>query len=168
MSYFLPTRPFFQGHTLPEQPDKKEIINLSDWELVGQGGSIDIANIAAYEDQIPEGAQFQIGLQLRVPAEASIADTIKSQMTQRGVPDADVTYSGNTMQVYGRKGFPWLAVIAAIILAILVLVIILVNWSIFKRVVPAGLQGSVLVILLIAGAIMLAGSGIEKVKRSLT
>ena len=141
---------------------------MADWEFIGQGGVADIANIAAYEDQIPEGAQFQIGFQLRVPAVASVADTIKGQMIQRGVPDADVTYSGNTMQIYGRKGFPWLAVIAAIILATLVLVIILVSWSIFKRVVPASLQGSVLVILLIAGAILLAGSGIEKVKRSLT
>lgn len=141
---------------------------MADWEFVGQGGVVDIANIGAYEDQIPEGAQFQIGLQLRVPVVASIADTLKSQMIQRGVTDADVTYSGNTMQIYGRKGFPWLAVIAAIILATLVLVIILVSWSIFKRVVPPGLQGTVLVILLIAGAILLAGIGSEKVKRSLT
>jgi hypothetical protein len=140
---------------------------VADWEFVGQGGVVDVANIAAYEDQIPEGAQFQVGLQLRVPAVASVADTIKSQMLQRGIPDADVTYSGNTMQIYGRKGFPWLAVIVAIILATLVLIIILVSWSIFKRVVPAGLQGSVLVVLLIAGAILLAGSGMEKIKRSL-
>jgi hypothetical protein len=138
-----------------------------DWEFVGQGGVVDVANIAAYEDQIPEGAQFQVGLQLRVPAVASVADSIKSQMVQRGIPDADVTYSGNTMQIYGRKGFPWLAVIAAIILATLVLIIILVSWSIFKRVVPVGLQGSVVIILLVAAAVLLLGVGSEKIKRSL-
>jgi hypothetical protein len=140
---------------------------VADWEFIGQGGVVDIANLAVYEDQIPEGAQFQVGLELRVPASASVADTIKSQMVQRGVPDADVTYSGNTMQIYGRKGFPWLAVIAAIILATLVLIIILVSWSIFKRVVPVGLQKSVGIILLVAAAVLLLGVGSEKIKRSL-
>ena len=137
---------------------------MADWEFVGQGGVVDIANIAAYEDQIPEGAQFQIGLQLRVPAVASVADTIKSQMIQRGVPDADVTYSGNTMQIYGRKGFPWLAVIAAIILATLVLVIILVSWSIFKKVIPPGLQSWIMPVLLVGAAILLIGPGTKNTK----
>ena len=137
---------------------------MADWEFVGQGGVVDIANMAAYEDQIPEGAQFQIGLELRVPAVASVADTIKSQMVQRGVPDADVTYSGNTMQIYGRKGFPWLAVIAAIILATLVLVIILVSWSIFKKVVPPALQSWIVPLLLIGAAILLIGPGIKNTR----
>jgi len=137
---------------------------VADWEFVGQGGVVDIANMAAYEDQIPEGAQFQIGLELRVPAVASVADTIKSQMVQRGVPDADVTYSGNTMQIYGRKGFPWLAVIAAIILATLVLVIILVSWSIFKKVVPPALQSWIVPLLLIGAAILLIGPGIKNTR----
>lgn len=139
---------------------------MADWEFVGQGGVAEITDIAIYEDQIPEGAQFEIALALRVPATQTVANAIKSQMMERGVPDADVTYSGNTMQIYGRKGFPWLAVIAAIILATLILVTILVSWSIFKRVVPAGLQGTVAVALLIAGAILIAGTGISKVKRS--
>ena len=137
---------------------------MADWEFVGQGGVADIANMAVYEDQIPEGAQFQIGLELRVPAVASVADTIKSQMVQRGIPDADVTYSGNTMQIYGRKGFPWLAVIAAIILATLVLVIILVSWSIFKKVVPPALQGWIIPVLLVGAAILLIGPGIKNTR----
>jgi len=137
---------------------------VADWEFVGQGGVADIANMAVYEDQIPEGAQFQIGLELRVPAVASVADTIKSQMVQRGIPDADVTYSGNTMQIYGRKGFPWLAVIAAIILATLVLVIILVSWSIFKKVVPPALQGWIIPVLLVGAAILLIGPGIKNTR----
>ena len=137
---------------------------MADWEFVGQGAVADIANIAAYEDQIPEGAQFQIGLELRVPASASVADAIKSQMVQRGIPDADVTYSGNTMQIYGRKGFPWLAVIAAIILATLVLVIILVSWSIFKKVVPPALQSWIIPVLLVGAAILLIGPGIKNTR----
>jgi hypothetical protein len=137
---------------------------VADWEFVGQGGVADIANMAVYEDQIPEGAQFQVGLQLRVPVEALVVDTIKSQMLQRGIPDADVTYSGNTMQIYGRKGFPWLAVIAAIILATLVLVIILVSWSIFKKVIPPALQSWIVPLLLVGAAILLIRPGIKNTR----
>ena len=134
---------------------------MSEWALVGQGGVTDIGSLSAYENAIPEGSTFQVRLALRTTVAQSIVNEVKSQMIAHGIADADASASGKTMTITGRKGFPWLAVIAAIILAILVLVIIIVSWSIFKKVVPAGLQGTI-VTLLIVGAIVLSWVSAEK------
>jgi len=141
---------------------------MADWEFIGQGGVANIASLQSYEHAIPEGAMLKVRLDLRTPVSQSIVSEVKRQMIVRGVSDANATASGNTMWITARKGFPWLAVIAAIILAIVALVIIIVSWSIFKKIVPAGLQGS-LGILLIVGAVILAiGIGGEKIKRSIS
>jgi hypothetical protein len=145
---------------------KTNVALQSDWQLVGTGGVVDLGDLAAYEGSIPEGDMFQVSLQLRTAADASIGQSIKSQMLQRGIPNADVQTSGNTMRIYGRKGFPWLAVIAAIILAALVLVIILVSWNLFKKVVPVGLQGTIGTVAIIGIVILLIGFGTSQARKT--
>ncbi len=138
---------------------------MSDYVFVGQGGVTDIANLQAYENGIPEGSLFQVRLALRTSVSQSIVDEVKQQMIARGVTDGNATASGKTMTLTARKGFPWLAVIAAIILAVVVLVIIIVSWSIFKKVIPEELQGVVGIGIIIIVALLLLGSGSSNKER---
>lgn len=132
------------------------------YQLVAEGGIIDAGSFASNESRIPEGSRAQIELDLRLPVTASVLSEIESRMRDRGIPDTSVTGSGTTRAVIRyRKGFPWLAVIAAIILAIAVLAVLIVGWRIFREVVPADLQPvigtigiGVVLLVLAAGAVM--------------
>ncbi|MDD5061498.1 MAG: hypothetical protein PHN44_04350 [Candidatus Marinimicrobia bacterium] len=137
------------------------------WEYVGTGGVVDIGRLDKYESSIPEGSKFQVRLALRTSVSQSVVTEIKRQMVARGVTDADATAAGTTMTITARKGFPWLAVIAAIILAVIVLVAIIVSWSIFKEIIPTGAQGALTAVIIIALAVLALGIGGEKIKRSL-
>jgi uncharacterized protein YaaW (UPF0174 family) len=109
--------------------------------FVGQGGVTQIANLQQYENSIPEGSAFQVRLSLRTAVTQAVVTEIKSQMISHGVTEGNAAASGNTLTLSARKGFPWLAVIAGIILAIAVLLIIIISWSIFRQVIPEELQG---------------------------
>jgi hypothetical protein len=115
--------------------------DIMSWELVGQGNVSQISNVGSYEQDIPEGSRCQVRLSLRQPVTAAAIQEIKAQMVARNVTDGTVSQSGNTVILGARKGFPWLAVIAAIILAIAILLIIILTWQIFREVIPEAFQG---------------------------
>ncbi len=71
-----------------------------------------------------------------------------------------VTTASPLLRIYFKKGFPWLAVIAAIILALAILAVLIAGWRLFKDVVPVGLQpivaGLGLILIIVLGIILLA------------
>jgi hypothetical protein len=110
------------------------------YELIGSGGIIDAAEFTSYESQLAEGDKALIELDLRLPVSQDIASSLEDQLKQRGIPGVKVVTASPMLQIYFTKGFPWLAVIAAIILGMITLAILIIGWRLYKEVVPAGLQ----------------------------
>ena len=122
------------------------------WQQIAQGNVLDLANIDQYDDYIPEGDRGLIKLDLRTSVPQSVANELEDLLKQQGVEDAEVTRGSPRLNIYFRKGFPWLAVIAAIILAMAVIAILIISWKLFKEVIPEGAQFPVALILIgIAG-----------------
>ena len=129
------------------------------WQQVVKGEFLDLANLRNYDDSLEEGQRGRLQLNLRFPIPGSVSIQLEDQLKRAGVEEAKVATTGQKMQVYFRKGFPWLAVIAAIILGLVVLAILIVSWTFFKEVVPEGLQpfvGTVSLLLILLGLAALA------------
>lgn len=130
------------------------------YEFLASGGILETAELSRYESMIGEGDRGLVELDLRLPVPQSVANDLQSKLRQAGVEELSVRTSGSMLQIYFRKGFPWLAVIAAAILGIIVLAVLIVGWRIFREVVPAALQplvGGIGVLLLLGlGAVILA------------
>lgn len=127
------------------------------YQLVAKGNGADsLFRIRDFEDQIDEGqaAMLQLGLRTSLPAD--IARLLQVRLEEAGVEEAWVKSSGRNTEIHFRKGFPWLAVIAAIILAFAVLAVLIVSWQLFKEVVPETLRQPIGTGLLILGAIVVA------------
>jgi cytochrome c-type biogenesis protein CcmH/NrfG len=104
------------------------------WTSVASGGVVDANSLAVYEPQIPEKTRSKLVFSLRASCPAAVAAELKEQLTSRGVAEASVVTSGTSLSVTYRKGFPFLAVIAAAVLGIIVLAILIVSWQLFKEV----------------------------------
>lgn len=131
------------------------------FEQMGAGTLIDFPNIARFESNIDEGQRCQLVLDLRSSLPASAAAELENQLKQRGVEEARVTNGTQQVAVTWRKGFPWLAVIASIILALIVLAILIIGWVIFKEVVPDALQ-PVFGTLIIVAAVLFGALALKK------
>ena len=122
------------------------------WELITSGGIINAAELVNYEQQyVGEGQRARLELDLRMPVSQDIANQLQNELKQRGVAEVSVKTGSPLLIVEYRKGFPWLAVILAAILAIAVLAILIIGWRIFREVVPEALQPAIGTLLILAG-----------------
>ena len=133
------------------------------YELMASGGILDAAQFNQYESYLGEGDRGLIELDLRLPVSQSMAAELENKLKQAGVEEARVTTASPMLRISFRKGFPWLAVIAAAVLGMIALAVLIVGWRLFKEVVPEGLQplvgglgGLGLVAMLTLGAVILA------------
>ena len=135
------------------------------WEQVATGSLFDAVNIEQYEGFIGEGNRAQLQLDLRYDVGSTIANQLRSQLIARGIPGVEVTRGSPRLNITWRKGFPWLAVVVAIILALAILAIIILAWRLFREIVPEGLQPIVGTMLLVGGAALAAVVAYKVVKR---
>lgn len=94
------------------------------WKEVAKGGVIDLySGMQYYEQFIPEGSGVVCRFNLRQSLSPSMVDTLQQRLEAAGVKDVEVTTGSPVLNVFFTKGFPWLAIIVAIILVIAVLII---------------------------------------------
>ena len=130
------------------------------WQQIASGGIIDIQELSYYEGSIDEEQRGRLELDMRMSISHSLANQLQNELSQRGVAEVHVSTNSPLLVIEYRKGFPWLAVIAAAILAIAVLAVLIIGWRLFKEIIPAGLQPVVgtigVVVLLGLGALLLS------------
>lgn len=134
-------------------------------ELLAQGDATNLATgLAAADGLLGEGdlAELRVEFRLGVPdwLAGQLGSWLRGQPAQDYVIDG-VWSEGGTLVVRGRKGTPWLALVAAF-LAGAALVALIVLWRVL-RLDPLDLVGGAGTILLIAGAVLalvlLSGGG---------
>ena len=135
------------------------------YEFVARGGVLDPQEFTSWESSLEENARGVVELDLRLPASLSIAAQLQDQLRSSGIEHSNelhVLASGKKLQIYFRKGFPWLAVIAAAVLGLIVLAVLITGWKIFREVVPESWQpfvgGTAAILALGLGAILLIRS----------
>ena len=114
------------------------------WEQIASGGLLDATDFGSYEAYIDEGQRALLELDLRAPAPDYVVSELQSQLQKAGVREVQVTSGSPLLHVSWRKGFPFLPVIAGIILGLTVLAILIIGWRLFKEVIaviPEPFQG---------------------------
>lgn len=107
------------------------------YELIAQGSFLDADYLAQCEQGIDEGQRARLYIDLRSSISSGTAAQLLNELKQRGVAEATVATGYNSLTVGWRKGTPWLAVIVAAILAIIVLAILVIAWRLYKELGPA-------------------------------
>lgn len=127
------------------------------WELVGQG--TDIGELPGLEDQLEEQDRCELSLNLSVRPPDFVVDALQEGLEIAGVPLWDrVRAEGNSLKIRFTKGFPWLAIIAAVILGLIALAILLVSWGLWRDVagvVPEPILGALVLAVLVLIALNL-------------
>ena len=134
------------------------------WQQVTQGEFLDLNKLRNYDDSLEEGQRGRLDLNLRFPIPGSVSTELEAKLKDAGVEEAKVNTIGQKMKIGFRKGFPWLAVIAAIILGLVVLAILIMTWTFFKEVVPEGLQPFIGTLGLLVILLGLAALALHKLK----
>lgn len=94
------------------------------WEEVTQGGVLDLySGMRYYEQFIPEGSKVLWRFNLRAPLTSTTAKNLEQKLKEAGVKDVRVTTGSPVLNIYFTKGFPWLTIIASLVLVIAVLII---------------------------------------------
>lgn len=131
------------------------------YQLMGSGGIVDVGQFGNLESYLGEGDRGLVELDLRLPVSQGVAQSLEGKLRDRGIEGVRVSTASPMLRIYFTKGFPWLAVIAAVILAAITLAILIIGWRIYKEVVPEGLQpivgaiGSIGLLLLIGLGVVL-------------
>ena len=133
------------------------------WELVTQGDAIALANLGQYENYLQEGSRNLLELDLRLPVTEGVAQTLEDALRDAGVMDVRVTTASPKLKIYFTKGFPWLAVIAAIILGLIVVAALVIAWRLFTYV--GAVAPEAIPFLILAGIAVVAVVGIYLVRR---
>ena len=124
------------------------------YEKVASGGIFDLGVLSSYESYLNEGDKGVLELDLRTTVSQSVVKQLENQLKQAGVEDARVTTGSPKVKIYFTKGFPWLAIIVAIVLWLVVLAVLIVGWNLFKL-VPDPFKSTaavgVVVLVLVAG-----------------
>ena len=110
---------------------------------------------------MPEGSRGLFTLQFDSTVASEFAAQLSEDLTNAGVADLEVREDGDRLHIFFRKGFPWLIVIAGIILATIFLIIALVSW---RFAVEAPAQFS---LFLVVGAGLLIAAGVVAKQRGL-
>ena len=132
------------------------------WQEVAEGDAIDLTNLGQYESQLDEGSSNLLQLALRLPVSQGVADDLENVLREAGVEGVRVTASSPILNIYFKKGFPWLAVIAAIILASLLVAALVITWRLFTMVPTAAIP-----FLALAGVAAVTIIGIYLVRREI-
>ncbi|KKN03030.1 hypothetical protein LCGC14_1111810 [marine sediment metagenome] len=132
------------------------------YKQVAQGNFLDLRNLGNFDSAFEEGQRGRLELNLRATVPSGMVRELDKRLRAQGVEGLSVTGSSRRVDIKFRKGFPWLAVIAATILALAILAVLIMGWTIFKEVVPAGQRAAVgtfgiLAILLALAAYSLRG-----------
>jgi len=95
-----------------------------DWQLVAEGTATSLINLPQYEEDLPEGSYNMLELALSLPVTDGVAQELEDALKDAGVMDVKVVNFQNPhLQIYFTKGFPWLAIIVALVLAAAILII---------------------------------------------
>ncbi len=105
------------------------------WEEIASGTRDDLATgLREYDPLIPEGSRGYLRLNTNTPIHSGIVESVKSALSFAGIPDVNITYNNRALNIYWRKGFPWLIAIVGVILPLLILLaIILTTWQLFRE-----------------------------------
>jgi len=105
------------------------------WKQIASGSFLEAADIERYEAYIGEGQRGLLQLDLRAPVSQGIVTELKNKLNQAGVEEAQVTTGSPVLRISWRKGFPWLGVVVAAILGVILLAILIVGWQLFKEII---------------------------------
>ena len=130
------------------------------WQEVAEGDALDLINLGQYESQLNEGSSNLLQLALRLPVSQGVADDLENLLREAGVEDVRVTIGSPILNIYFKKGFPWLAVITAIILASLVVAALVISWKLFTMVPKAAIP-----FLILAGIATVTVVGVYWIRR---
>jgi len=103
------------------------------WELIGQGNVAQLYDIGGLENLIDEEQRGIIELDLRISAPAELVAQLNAQFTAQGIPAVAQAHSP-LISITFRKGFPWVAVIAGIILGLIALAILIIGWRLYREI----------------------------------
>ena len=107
---------------------------MAQWEEVADGSFWELADLRQYEPYFKEGSRGLLELDLRLPVSQNVAQDLEDKLREAGVEDVKVRTASPMLQIFFKKGFPWLAVIAAIIIGLIVLAILIVGFRLFREV----------------------------------
>lgn len=126
------------------------------WKKVTSGDGISsLSTLPRYEDTIEEEQRQKLSLNLRTSVSPDVIDTLQSKLEQAGVAEASVAGTGTGIDVTFRKGFPFLAIVVAAVLGLIVLAILIIAWQFFKEVKEV-LPQPVIIVGAVVGIILLA------------
>lgn len=105
------------------------------WEEIANGTKDDLATgLREYDPMIPEGSRGYLKLNTSTPINSGIVSAVDSALRFAGIPDVNITYNNRALNIYWKKGFPWLVAIVGVILPLLIiLAIILTTWQLFRE-----------------------------------
>ncbi len=105
------------------------------WEQIASGTRDDLATgLREYDPQIPEGSRGYLKLHTSTPIHIGIVRSVEAALTAAGIPDVNVTYNNRALNIYWKKGFPWLIAIVGVVLPLLlILAIVLTTWQLFRE-----------------------------------
>lgn len=105
------------------------------WEEVASGNLIEFySGLRQYDYLIPEGSRGKLQLNLRAPVSRGVAQTVENALVTAGIPNVKVTTSSPTLNIFFKKGFPWLPVIVGVIIPLLaILAILIISWQLYKE-----------------------------------
>ncbi len=117
---------------------------MAKWQEVAEGSFWQLADLRQYEPYFEEGERGLLELDLRLPVSQNVAQDLEDMLREAGVADVKVRTASPMLQIFFKKGFPWLAVIALIILGSIVLAILIVGFRLFRE-IPEALRIPLLV-----------------------
>jgi len=132
------------------------------WQLVAEGNAISLINLPQYEDQLAEGSRNMLELALNIPVTDGVAQTLEDALREAGVMNVEVrNFSNPHLQIYFTKGFPWLAVIVPLVLA---LALVIASWMLLtyiESVAPGAVPWVIL-----AGIVAVTAASVYLVRRT--
>jgi len=132
------------------------------WKLVAEGPVATLTALPQYEEQLPESSYNMLELALSLPVSDGVAQTLEDALVEAGIPDVKVVNFQNPhLQIYFTKGFPWLAVILALVL---VAAILIIGWRLLtyvETVAPGAVPW-----LILGGLAALTAASVYLIRRS--
>lgn len=105
------------------------------WEEIASGNRNDLASgLREYDPLIPEGSRGYLRLNTITTIHPGIVSAVESALKFAGIPEINVTYDNRALNIFWKKGFPWLLAIVGVILPLLlILAIIITTWQLFRE-----------------------------------
>jgi len=105
------------------------------WDKVADGNLSTLRNLSVYENALPEGQRARLDLTLKVPVSSQLVKDVESALRSANISQLSVTSSGNRISVFYRKGFPFLFILSATLIGMIVLTILIVGWQLWREIV---------------------------------